>query len=178
MIGNMIDGRWPVDGYSLVSVLVHWLAAILIVALFSTHEGTAACTFHVSGRAIAGLFLRWRVRHRIRRGTTSLPNQAALFNFVARIVHRGLLVLIVAVVISGYLLPWSMGRPLDLFGSGLPSPMAANPELHAFLEQVHDTAGRLFVPLLALHVVGAVKHAVFDRRGASLRTIRPIQGGR
>ena len=79
--------------------------------------------------------------------------------------------LIVAVVISGHLLPWSMGRPLERFGLGLPSPMAANPELHAFLEQVHDTAGRLFVRWLALHAVGAVKHAVFDPRGVALRMI-------
>ena len=86
--------------------------------------------------------------------------------------------LIVAVVISGHLLPWSMGRPLERFGLGLPSPMAANPELHAFLEQVHDTAGRLFVRWLALHAVGAVKHAVFDRRGVALRMIRSIRGGR
>ena len=52
------------DGYSTVSVVAHWLAAILVVALFFTHtatRGTAAYAFHVSGGAIAGLFLLWRV---------------------------------------------------------------------------------------------------------------------
>ena len=169
------------DGYTLLSIVVHWLAAVLVIALFFTHEGgegTAAYTFHVSGGALVGLFLLWRVWHRVRRGTPAPTQQAAFFNFVARIVHFALLVLIVAVVVSGYLLPWSMGRPFDLFGLGLPSPMAPSPELHEFLERVHDTGGHLFVPLLALHVLGALKHAVFDRRGAGLRMFKPARGGR
>ena len=37
MIGDMLDCRWPVDGCSLLSIVVHRLAAILIVALFFTH---------------------------------------------------------------------------------------------------------------------------------------------
>ena len=169
------------DGYSRLSVIVHWLAAILVVALFFTHEGgrgTAAYDFHVSGGAIVGLFLLWRVWHRIRRGTADPPPQAAFFNLLARAVHWSLLALIVVVVVSGYLLPWSMGRPLEVFGLGVPSPMEGSRELHEILERIHDVAGHLFVPLFALHVAGAVKHAVLFRRGGALRMLKPISGGR
>ena len=169
------------DGYSLLSVIAHWLAAILVIVLFLTHEGppgTGAYAFHVGGGAIAGLFLLWRVWRRVRRGATDAPEQAAVFNFMARVVHWGLLALIAVVVVSGYLLPWSMGQALDVFGVGIPSPMADNPNLHQFLERVHDIAGHLFVPLLGLHVAGAVKHAVLDRRGAGLRMFKPVSGGR
>ena len=168
-------------GYSLRSIVVHWLAAILVVALFFTHEGergTAAYLFHVSAGAIVGLFLLWRVWHRIQRGSTHPPEQAAIFNFAARFVHWGLLIAIVVVVVSGYLLPWSLGRELDVFGFGIPSPMGANRNVHEFMERVHDVTGHLFIPLLAVHVLGAVKHAVFDRRGAGLRMFTPIDGGR
>ena len=111
-------------GYSLRSIVVHWLAAILVVALFFTHEGERGSTanlFHVSGGAIVGLFLLWRVWRRVQRGSTHPPEQAAIFNFAARLVHWGLLVAIVVVVVSGYLLPWSLGRELDVFGFGIPS---------------------------------------------------------
>ena len=84
--------------------------------------------------------------------------------------------LIAVVVISGYLLPWSLGDTLDVFGVGIPSPMDASPALHEFLERLHDVAGHLFVPLLALHVAGAVKHAIFDRRGAAMRMVKPAPG--
>ncbi len=169
------------DGYSILSIVVHWLAAIVVVALFFTHEGERGSTaylFHVSGGAITGLFLLWRVWHRVRRGNTRPPKQAAVFNLAARLVHWGLLVAIVVVVVSGYLLPWSLGRELDVFGFGIPSPMGANRDVHEFVERVHDVSGHLFIPLVALHVLGAIKHAVFDWRGAGLRMFKPIDGGR
>lgn len=168
-------------GYSAASVVAHWLAAILVIALLVTHSAardTTGYVFHVSGGAIAGLFLLWRVWHRVRRGMADAPRQAAILNLAARVVHWGLLLLIAVVVISGYLLPWSLGEALDVFGVGIPSPMDAAPALHEVLERMHDVAGHLFMPLLALHVAGAVKHAIFDRRGAALRMIRSAPGGR
>ena len=169
------------DGYSVLSILVHWLAAILIVSLLITHDAepdSGAYVFHVSGGAVAGLLLLWRVWHRVGRGVADAPDQRAIFNLAARLVHWGLLVAIVVVVVSGYLLPWTLGRELDVFGFGIPSPMVANRGLHEFMERVHDVSGHLFVPLLALHVLGAVKHIVLDRRGAGSRMFRPMSGGR
>ena len=81
------------------------------------------------------------------------------------------------VVVSGYLLPWTLGRELEVFGFGIPSPMRANPGLHELMERVHGVSGHLFIPLLALHVLGAVKHVAVDRRGLGLRMFRPIPGG-
>ena len=106
------------------------------------------------------------------------PPQAVILNLAARFVHWGLLVLIAVVVISGYLLPWSLGDALDVFGVGIPPPMDSNQALHDALERMHDVAGHLFIPLIALHVAGAVKHAVFDRHAAAMRMIRPAPGGR
>lgn len=169
------------DGYSFRSILIHWLAAVLIVSLFFTHEGergSAAYAFHVSGGAIAGLFLLWRVWRRMRRGMPDAPDQRAVFNLAAWLVHRALLVTIAVVTVSGYLLPWSLGQELDIFGVGIPSPMGTNRALHELMEQVHDVAGHLLVPLVVLHLAGAIKHLVFDRRGAGLRMFRPISGGR
>ena len=169
------------DGYSILSILAHWLAAILVVSLFLTHEGerdTDAYIFHVSGGAIVGLFLLWRVWHRMRRGVPDAPDQWAVFNFAARLVHWAMLVAIVVVVVSGYLLPWTLGRELDVFGFGIPSPMGANHDLHELVERVHDVTGHLFIPLVALHLLGAIKHVIFDRQGAGLRMFKPISGGR
>ena len=86
----------PTDGYSAVSVAVHLLTAILIVALFFTHSatrGTAGYAFHVSGGAVAGLFLLWRVWCRARRSMAHAPPQAAVLNLAARFVHWGLFLL-------------------------------------------------------------------------------------
>ena len=108
----------------------------------------------------------------------SVDTQAPILNLAARFVRWGLLVLIAVVVISGYLLPWPQGDALDVLGVGIPSPMDASPALREFLVRVHDVAGHLFVPLLALHVAGAVKHAIFDRRGAAVRMVKLALEGR
>ena len=169
------------DGYSPLSIVLHWLAAIFVVAVFLTHDGergSAAYVIHVSGGAVAGVFLLWRVWHRVRRGMIALPDQAFLLNAGARVVQWGFLVAILVAVITGYLLPWSQGNPLDVFGVAIPSPMASSREFHQLMEEVHDLSGHLFIPLLALHILGTAKHAVFDKSGIARRMFKATGGGR
>ena len=95
------------DGYSPLSIVLHWLAAIFVVALFLTHDGergSSAYVIHVSGGAIIGVFLLWRVWQRVRRGMIDLPDQALLLNAAARGVQWGFLAAIVVAVLTGYLL--------------------------------------------------------------------------
>ncbi|WP_282604381.1 cytochrome b [Pelagibius sp. Alg239-R121] len=175
-----MTGARRTDGYSRISIATHWFAALLVIALFFTHEGERGSTermLHVSGGAIAGLFLLWRVWHRLYSGMTEKPDQAALLNLASRIVIWGFLVAIVVVVISGYLLPWSLGRPLDFFGlASIPSPMGASRGLHEFMEELHEISGHLFPPLIALHILGAAKHAFIGRDGIVKRMFKPVVG--
>ncbi len=170
------------DRYSALSIAIHWIAAILVVALFLTHEGgrgSASYTFHVSGGAVAGLFLLWRAWYRIRRGMADKPDQAAIFTLASRIVLWGFLASIVAVTVSGYLLDWSRGQPLEFFDLlSIPSPMAASTGMHEFLKGVHKVSGRLLPFMLILHVAGTAKHAIFDRDGVVSRMFNPTAGGR
>jgi len=45
------------------------------------------------------------------------------------------------------------------------------------LEGLHEVGGNAFIPLVALHVLGALKHAVLDRDGVMARMFRPLRGG-
>ena len=54
----------------------------------------------------------------------------------------GFLAVIVVAVITGYLLPWSQGNPLDVYGVAIPSPIASSRGFHEFMEEVHDVSGR------------------------------------
>ena len=169
------------DGYSPLSIVLHWLAAIFVVASFLTHDGergSSAYVFHVSGGAIVGVFLLWRVWHRVRRGMIDLPDQAFLLNTGARGVQWGFLAATVVAVITGYLLPWSQGIPLDVFGVAIPSPIASSRGFHELMEEVHDVSGHLFIPLLALHILGSAKHAIVDKSGIARRMFKPTSGGR
>ena len=171
-----------VSGYSGLSILVHWIGAICVISLFVTHEaerGSVGAFYHVSIGALIGLFLLWRVFRRIHNGFTQETNQHFLLNLLSKIVHWGLLAVIVVVVLTGYLLPWSRGAALDVAGLfSIPSPFAGSRGFHEFIEETHDIAGHLFMPLIALHILGVIKHLVIDRGGLLMRMIRPVSNGR
>ncbi len=170
------------DSYSGLSIALHWFTAIMVVALFLTHEGERGSlerTFHISVGAIAGIFILWRVFRRLRKGLAAEPDQHALLNLASRLVLYGFLVCLVVVILTGYFLPWTRGAPLDVFGLAIPSPMPGVGWAHELAEEMHDISGHLFIPLLALHVAGVVKHALFDkdRRKILARMSRPDPKG-
>lgn len=154
----------------------------MVIALFFTHEGergSAALAFHVGGGAIFGLFLLWRVGRRVMRGMTSKPDQAAIYNLASQIVIWGFLVAITVVAISGYLLPWTRGMGIDVFGLfQIPSPIAANHGFHELIEELHETSGQLIVPLFLLHLLGSLKHRFIDKDNVMQRMVHSITNGR
>ena len=170
------------SGYNRLSVITHWLAAISVIALFFTHEGprdSLAFQFHVAGGAVIGLFLIWRTFHRVARGFPEKPQQHVLLNLLSTIVLWGLILAVIVLVITGYLLPWTIGRPIDFGGVlSIPSPFQPMRGMHEFMEQAHDIAGHIIVPLVLLHVAGALKHWLFDKGDKKRRMLGSDAGGR
>jgi len=170
------------NGYSTLSIVLHWLAGIAIVALFFTHEGDqglASMTFHVSGGAILGILLVWRVVRRINRGFAKKPTQPEILNLASSLVMWGLMIATLVVVITGYLLPSTLGNPLDIYGLiTIPSFTGRMADLHVSLEAAHNFAGHAIMPLFLLHLLGSLKHLIFDRDNVVQRIFRPLKGGR
>ena len=168
-------------GYSRISIITHWLAAIAVVALFFTHEGgrdSLSFAFHVSGGALIGLFLIWRVSRRVMRGFPAKPDQHPLFNLASQIVLWGLLLSIIVVTLTGYLLPWSVGRSIDVVGLfSIPSPFSASRDFHEAMEEIHDVSGHVIIPLVLLHIAGALKHWLWDKDGVMQRMVGPEGDG-
>lgn len=82
-------------------------------------------------------------------------------------------------MVTGYLLPWSVGQPIDILGVILtPPPFTLSHDVHEIVEEAHEISGQAFIPLLALHLLGAAKHTFIDRDGVARRVVRPVAGGR
>ena len=169
------------DGYSRLSIALHWIAAVAVIALFFTHEcdrGSAQYAFHVGGGAILGVLIVWRALRRPFRGFPAKPDQPAILNLISTIVLWALLAAMVITVVTGYFLPWSLGAPIDLFSMAeIPSPMSRSRDLHEAMEEIHEIAGQAILPLVVLHVLGALKHAIIDKDGVMQRMSKAIGGG-
>lgn len=171
-----------VQGYNRLSIILHWATVLVILALYFTHEGRrggAVYAFHVGFGALTGVFLIWRIIRRTMRGMPEKSAQSSVLNLMSKLVISGFGLAILVTVVTGYLLPWTRGSALDVFGLfAIPSPIPAIHWLHEFSEEAHELAANAIMLLLALHVAGALKHILFDKDDVVQRILSPLRGGK
>ena len=82
----------------------------------------------------------------------------------SRIAHWGFYPLLLALMVSGYLISTADGRPIDVFGwFPVPSP-GANKGLEDTAGAAHTYLAYLTIALAAVHTAGALKHHLVDRK--------------
>jgi cytochrome b561 len=96
---------------------------------------------------------------------------------LAKIVKIGLLVCIAGAVLTGTALPWAEGKDLVIGSLIIPSFMTTNEVLAQTLEVMHELFSHLWIPLLVLHVLGALKHALMDKDGVLSSMFKPNKDG-
>ncbi|MCC7429003.1 MAG: cytochrome b/b6 domain-containing protein [Alphaproteobacteria bacterium] len=183
-------GTAAAAGYSGVSIALHWIVAALTIYLFVNGEQFAGLprgpeagalrALHNSVGMIAILVFALRIVWRIRRGTPPAGNESPALNLLAGLVHWGLLAALVVLSVTGPLAIWSGGRGIAVFGLfTIPSPMARNGAVHLWSEVIHGYASDALVPLVLLHVAGAIKHSLSVREmgGGLIRMLRAVPRG-
>jgi cytochrome b561 len=162
------------DSYGAISRLNHWLGAAAILALLGIglyfHEMPRGeerlywLRLHVALGVLASAPLVFRVGWRFASRSPAALSQAPWQQWATHAVHSLLLAGIVALLVTGPLMVWSAGRPIAVFGwFAIPSPLGDAPALHEALETVHAVVSRLLIVAIGVHVLGALKHALFDR---------------
>ncbi|WP_178861782.1 cytochrome b [Thiomicrorhabdus cannonii] len=170
------------QGYGLISVLFHWLLALLIPGLFalgvwmveldyySEWYHRAPAIHKAVGVSVVGLMiLRWiwlRLNPRV------LPLMHADWeHLAAKTVHALLYLGVLLLGTSGYLIATAEGQGVKVFDVFEVPPLSAE----ALFERQADLAGEIHVyvayglmALVVLHVAGALKHHFIDR-DATLR---------
>jgi len=170
--------------YGRISRINHWLAAALVVVLLAIglyfHEMPRGdeklfwLRLHIALGVIALPILFWRIGWRLLfRAPRPLPQHPAL-QAVANAVPPLMLTAVAVLLITGPLAVWSGGHDIQVFGwFVLPTPLFESTDLHEALEAAHAIAADTLLVLLALHILGALKHTLIDRDG----TLRRITTG-
>lgn len=175
--------------YSRVAVWLHWIIAVLIVVNlllgfyreeFDRPVRAVVMGWHKSiGFTVIALTLArilWRFTHR------PPPFDPAMKKWevgLARLVHGLFYLLLLAIPLSGWLIV-STGERVNptnfywLFNIG-PLPVTPGEDLHELAEKAHEMLGYAMLVLLALHVLGALKHHLEGHRHL-IRRMAPWPG--
>ena len=165
------------DRYSTVAIILHWLIAALIITnlvLAKLAEGASGSArsslmgphmaIGISVLFFGIIMVLWRITH----PRPPLPAELAGWERVlSKIVHVLFYILIIAAPLAGWLLVSSHGgsKGIDFFGLfTVPDlPVSADKQGHELIDTVHKNLGGAFIYLIALHVLGALKHQFIDK---------------
>jgi cytochrome b561 len=164
------------DRYGLVSRLLHWLMALLILAMIGIGAymtdldkedplRAQLYTMHkeigVTILVLAVLRILWILASR----PPVLPAALQRWEIILAKSTTGLLyLLMLATPIVGFLMTNASGKPVSYFGLfDLPLLIGENHDLHEILEEVHGFLAFTILALVALHALGAIKHRFIDK---------------
>jgi len=158
--------------YGGISIALHWLVLVAMIVSFITGErledgGADASGYaaHVGWAFIFSIPILLRIVWRGIDGFKQTSSQSRGLHLLSRFVMVAFLVVTGVAVVSGLLLPWSHGDALVIASLNISSPVAYEYLPHDLLEGLHGLSSHLWIPLLLLHVLGALKHALIDRDG-------------
>lgn len=161
-------------GYGLVSRLMHWLMALAIVGLFSLGLWMVGLDYyspyyhqapdiHRSLGMLVLFALLLRIAWRFFNVHPSDADLSPLERMGARIVHVGFYPLLLALLLTGYLISTAEGAGIEVFGL-FTVPAAFK------VEGMEDTAGVAHrwlayatIAVVVLHTLAALKHHFVDR---------------
>lgn len=162
------------DRYSTGSLILHWgiallvLAQVLLVTAADATEGPAVRAYIGLHKAIGLSILMltvirigWRVTHPVAPLPATTPTWQ---KWAARGAHVLFYVVLIGMPLGGWAASSAGGRDIDFFGLFnwplMPLPM--DRELAGSFMDMHRLAAKLLYVLLALHILGALKHAFTD----------------
>ncbi len=164
-----------VDNFGALTILLHWLFALLVFGLFGLglymveltyydpwyHESLA---LHESiGASLFGLLLLriiWRLIN-----VMPQPEPAnAGEHFVAALVHGLLYLVPLLLILSGYLIATADGRAIAVFDLfSLPALPALMENQEDFFGELHEILAWGLIGLAVLHAAAALKHHWIDK---------------
>ncbi|MCF8159331.1 MAG: cytochrome b [Polaromonas sp.] len=173
--------------YSTVAIVLHWLLALLILAMFGvglymtdlpfSPQRLKLYNWHkwagVTILALTLLRLGWRLTHRPPAlpvaVTQTMPGwQTRAYHAT----HHLMYLLFFAVPLMGWAYSSAAGFPIVWFGQiPLPDLLPVNKELAELIKPLHKLLALALMSLAALHIAAALKHHLIDRDGLLLRML-------
>ncbi|MBV7562735.1 cytochrome b [Pseudomonas sp. sia0905] len=169
----------PVDHYPRSLLVLHWVRAVLVLGLLWAGWHMTGMSDDVESKFV--LYYPWHksfgvlaflvvvTQLIIRLKTPVLPKPPLTLarheRFLAQLVQRSMYVLLVLVPLMGYSMSstYTMSDGVYFFGVNLPELLAKNDDWFVVFQWLHKTLAYTLLALIALHLVGSLKHRFFDK---------------
>ena len=164
------------DKFPVLMRLMHWLMAVAILGLIGSGWFMAGLDpetapykyeiyfWHKSFGVLALVLIVARILIRFSSKVPELPAGLPSFEKVlAKLAHLSLYLLMIAVPLSGLIMSDLGGHAIPFFGlTTLPDMLETNKELAGQLHSIHIFIPYVLLGIIALHVLGALKHRFMD----------------
>ena len=161
-------------GYGLVTRLMHWVMAIGVVGLFALGLWMVTLSYYSPWyvtapdihRGVGMLLLFLLVLRFVWRLANPKPDDSELSPLerkASAVVHWGFYPLLLALMLSGYLISTSDGRPIDVFGWFSVPALIKSPGLETPAGEVHEILSYVTIAVVVLHAAASFKHHFIDR---------------
>lgn len=171
------------NSYGILSILLHWIMAVLIIGIFLLGEYMVDLTYydawyiaapdlHRSFGMVVLLLLvlrfAWRISNIHPNGVGQKWEQ-----YIARLVHRLFYILILSITISGYLITTADGQAISVFGwFDVPATIYGFSNQEDLAGEVHEVLTYALVVLVVLHSIAALKHHFINHDSTLRRMLR------
>jgi len=176
------------NGYGWISIALHWLTAVVVLAMFvigtmsqsaEREESLRLVHLHTTIGMTAYVALWGRIIWRFAVGHPGpLPKQGVIFFTIGKYFHFVMLVAIGAMLLSGPLMVWTAGDAIHVFALAIPSPIGKFEGVQHVLGKVHGYTASFILAAMILHVLAVFKHTVLNRDGTFDKIMIAAGGGR
>jgi len=168
--------------YGWVSIILHWLMAVVIFAMFGLGLWMVGLDYYDSWyhdapyihKAVGMLLLFALIFRFVWRLINTRPDLmgAAWEQFIALLVHRMHYLLLFAITITGYLIPTAEGVGIDVFGwFTVPASFSFTKTEADLIGLIHLYIAWAVIGLAAAHAAAALKHHFIDKDITLLRML-------
>jgi len=168
--------------YGLVSVVLHWLVALVVFGLFALGFWMVGLSYYDPWRQsapdlhksigillFAMMLLRvlWRL---LNPAPAALASHGRLTRLASKLGHGVLYLGLFGVMISGYLISTADGRGIEVFGLvSVPATLTGISQQEDIAGAIHEYLAWGLVIFAGLHGLAALKHHFIDRDSTLLR---------
>lgn len=160
--------------YGRVSILLHWIMAIIIIGLLILGLYMVRLPISMNKLKFYGwhkeygmlilLLVILRLAWRFLNSIPSLSMLATWERITARSVHGLFYILMFAMPLTGWLITSAANLPISFFGIIVfPSLISPNQQTMALFQQIHAYLAYVFMALIGLHSGAALKHHFINK---------------